>query len=261
MFTPLDSRGRPIVIPKRGIVMSDKLARIMDVEVGDTISLRPLIGRRDQVEAPIVGIVETYLGLSAYTDIGYLSNLIGEQWVSNALLADSYGDEGWDEMYREIKRRPTVVGVSLRTRALEQMQATMGESQGAALFGLLLFAGLIAFGSVLNTALVSLSEREREVGTYRVLGYTPGQVAAILRGEIVLLAMFGVAVGLVAGIGLVHLVAKTYDTEMYRFPVVIEAHRLVQTVIIMGFFIGAAQLTIRRMIGKMAWLDALKISE
>ncbi len=261
MFTPLDAEGGPIAIPKQGIVMSDKLARIMDVDVGDTLSLRPLIGRRDQVEAPVVGIVETYLGLSAYTDIGYLSQLIGEQWVANALLVDSYGDEGWDEMYREIKRRPTVVGVSQRTRSLEQMQATMGESQGAALGSLLLFAGLIAFGSVLNTALVSLSEREREVGTYRVLGYTPGQVAAILRGEIVLLAMLGIVVGLAAGIGLVHLVATAYDTEMYRFPVVIQVHRLAQTVVIMGLFIGAAQLAIRRMIEKMAWLDALKISE
>lgn len=241
--------------------MTDKLARILDVEVGDTLTLRPLIGRREKVQAPIMAIVESYLGLSAYADIDYLSGLIGENWVANALLGTTFGDEGWDRMYKELKRRPTIVGISKRERALDQMQSTFGENMGIMLGITVFFSGLIGFGSILNTALVSLSEREREVGTFRVLGYSPGEVAAILRGELVILSLIGIALGLAAGIGLSYLISTAYDTELYRFPVVIKGHRLLEAAVCMGAFMVCAQLIVRRYIGRFDWLTAVKVSE
>ena len=261
LFTPLDAKGQPIRIPSRGLVMTDKLARILDVEVGDTLTLRPLIGRREKVQAPIMAIVESYLGLSAYADIDYLSGLIGEDWVANALLGTTFGDEGWDRMYKELKRRPTIVGISKRERALDQMQSTFGENMGIMLGITVFFSGLIGFGSILNTALVSLSEREREVGTFRVLGYSPGEVAAILRGELVILSLIGIALGLAAGIGLSYLISTAYDTELYRFPVVIKGHRLLEAAVCMGAFMVCAQLIVRRYIGRFDWLTAVKVSE
>ena len=63
----------------------------------------------------------------------------------------------------------------------------MGEFMGSFFAITVIFAGIIAFGSLLNTALVSLSEREREVGTFRVLGYTSAQVTRIFSGESFLL--------------------------------------------------------------------------
>lgn len=261
MFTPLDSAGKPIAIPSEGLVFSDKLAELMHVKVGDTVTLRPLIGRREKVDAPVVATVQTFLGISAYADISYLSRLIGEDWVANGLLGLSYKNEHLEPMYKEIKDRPAIIGVSLRDRSLMQMQKTFGETQGMMLVITVMFAGLIAFGSVLNTALVSLSEREREVGTLRVLGYSPGEVAAILRGEQVILSVIGILLGLVAGVGLSHLVSLAYNTELYRFPVVIKPFRLGEAAVFIGIFIGLAQLIIYGYIRRMAWLDALKIKE
>lgn len=261
MFTPLDDDGNPIVIPPEGIVLTEKLAEILHVQVGDTITLRPLIGRRETVRAPVVSTVQTFLGLSAYANIEYLSRLIGEDYTANSLLAVTYNIENWQPMYDELRERPTVVGVSRRDRALQQMQRTFGETQGMMLGITIIFAGLIAFGSVLNTALVSLSEREREVGTLRVLGYSPGEVAAILRGEQLILSFFGIALGVLAGIGLSHLVAVAYNTELYRFPVVIKPGNLAQAAFYVALFIALAQTIVYLYIRRVKWLDALKIKE
>ena len=67
--------------------------------------------------------------------------------------------------------------------------------------------------------------------------------------------------GLFGGIGLFHLLARAYDTELYRWPVVIYPSKLVLAAVIMIAFISVAQLIIYRMIRKMNWLDVLKIKE
>jgi putative ABC transport system permease protein len=261
LFTPLNLANEPIVIPETGLVLTDKAADLLGVGIGDTVSLRPLIGRRERVEAPIVGVVKSYLGISAYANIEYLSRLIGEDLVANSILATSSQAGRWDELYTEVKERPDVVGLSNRQRAIKQMQETFIQNIKVSITILILFAGLIAFGSVLNTALVSLSEREREVGTFRVLGYSSREIASILRGEQVILSALGIALGAGAGVGLTHLIAFAYDTDFMRLPVVIYPSRLAIAAGLMILFISLAQILVYGYIKRLPWLDALKVKE
>jgi len=126
---------------------------------------------------------------------------------------------------------------------------------------MVLLAGMIAFSSVLNAALVSMSERQREVGTLRVLGFTPGQVARIFAGESYLLNGVGVLLGLGGGVAYVHLLARLYDTELFRFPVAIYPSHFFITVGLMVLIIGAAQTIVSLLIRRLPWLDVLKVKE
>jgi len=262
LHTPLDATGRPIVAPQEGLVLSRKLAAVLDVRPGDTVGLRPLIGERREVRAPVVATVDSFLGLSAYADATYLSRLLGESWVANVLLVSTEpGSEGQRRLYAALKERPSVIGVGERTRAITKLNETLNQTLWISLFFLVLFAGLIAFGSVLNAALVSLNERQREVGTLRVLGYTPRQIGRIFSGESWLLNGTGIGLGLVAGVGLTHLLSMAYDTELYRFPVVIYPSRLAISAALMCLFVGMAQLILFRLIRKLPWLDVLKVKE
>ena len=173
MHTPLGEDGNLIRIPKRGLVLTRKLAELLGAGVGDRVRLRPLIGRREQTFAPVTAIVPTYLGLSAYADLRYLSGLLGERAVANTLKARLNRPEAPPGLLEQLQRRPAVVGMNRRVRSFEQLEETFGASMGAVLAVMILFAGMIAFGSVLNAAMVSLSERRREVGTLRVMGFTP----------------------------------------------------------------------------------------
>lgn len=261
LCTPLDSQGQPIVVPELGMVLSKKLAELLNAELGDTIRLRPLIARRQEVTTPVVGIVDTFLGLSAYADIRYLSRLLGEEWSANMLLADSFAGANADTVFAELKKRPKVMGIGARARSLTQLHETFGKTMGTMIGIMVLFAGLIAFGSVLNAALVSLSERQREVGTLRVLGYTPAQVTEIFSGESYLLNGAGIAIGIVGGIGFAHLLAMAYNTELYRFPVVILPRNMLITAALMVAFITFAQFAVYYLIRTLQWLEVLKIRE
>jgi len=154
-----------------------------------------------------------------------------------------------------------VTGVSERTRALIQLDETFGETMGTMMSIMVLFAGLIAFGSVLNTALVSLSERQREVGTLRVLGYSPANINRIFSGESLVVNVVGIILGLVFGIILAKSLSLAYSTELYRFPAIVYPWRLAMCAVIMVVFISAAQLIIYRLIRTLKWLEVLKIME
>jgi len=261
LFTPLDREERPIGVPDSGLVLTRKLAEILHVGLGDTVQLRPLIGLRTPVQAPVMGLVDSFFGLSAYANLGYLSRLIGEEWVANVILSDSFRAAAEPALLEALQERPVVVGITERVRALTRLDESFGQTMGIAISVMVLFAGLIAFGSVLNTALVSLSERRREVGSLRVLGYTPAQVSRIFSGESLLLGGLGILAGLLAGVGLAHFMAYAYNTELYRFPAVIYPSRLVMTSGLMVGFLGLSQLIIYRMIRKMDWLEVLKVKE
>jgi putative ABC transport system permease protein len=261
LFTPLDRFGKPVPIPERGLILTKKLSEILEVGVGDVIRVRPLIAERRESRVLIVGVVDTYMGLGAYANIAFLSGLLGEESATNSVTARLFTEEPGAAFFDEVKDRPTVIGIGERTRALDQIEKTFGEAMGGMLATMILFAGMIAFGSVLNTALVSLNERQRDVGTLRVLGYTSRQVSAIFSGESLILNTIGIVMGIGGGIGLTVIVSKAYNTELFRFPIVIDIPSIFYTVLIMTFFVLAAQMIIFFLIKRLPWLDVLKVKE
>ncbi len=261
LYTPLDRAGRRVVIPNQGMIITRRLGEILNVDVGDQIQLRPLIARRKQVAAPVVGMVDTFLGLSMYCDIHYLSSLLGEYWVGNSFLLSSFPGGSAADLMKQIRKRPGVIGIADRKRSLAQMHKTIGQFMASFFAFTVIFAGIIAFGSLLNTALVSLSEREREVGTFRVLGYSSSQVTQIFAGESLVLNGVGIALGLWLGIGVAHLLSMAFNTDLYRFPAIVYSSRLLFAAVLMVFFVACAQFIVYRMICHLEWLEVLKVKE
>lgn len=261
LYTPLGHDGQPLVIPDAGLVLTRKLAEILHAQPGDSLRLRPLIGRRVEVEAVVSGVTDNFFGLSAYADIRYLSRLLGEAQAANTVLGALQPGTTPDALLDELKKRPTIVGIGERLRAFALLEESFGETMGAMIGVMVFFSGTIAFGSVLNSALVSLSERQREVATLRTLGYRSGQVSGLFVGEGLLLNGAGVVAGLFAGVGLAHLLSLAYSTELYRFPAVILPGTLLLSALLVVLFVVAAQLILFRMVRRLDWLAVLNVKE
>jgi putative ABC transport system permease protein len=261
LYTPLDKEENKIKIPEVGLLLSTKLAEKMGAKVGDLLTLRPLIGRREEVLTPVVGTVDAYFGMPAFARIRYLSRLLGEESVVNSVLTLSAKEKTRNGSLTALKGLAPVVGVSHRLRAFKVLEETFGSVMKVMLSIQVFFAGLIAFGSVLNASLVSFSERQREVGTLRVLGYGSGAVGMIFAGESLLLGLLGILLGLPVGIAMIMAMAKEFSTDLWRFPVVIEWPLLLGAALIIAVFLGAAQLIVSNMVRRFQWLDVLKAHE
>src|SRR6185437_11404638 len=84
-----------------------------------------------------------------------------------------------------------------------------------------LFAIIIAAGVIYNAARISLSERSRDLASLRVLGFTRGEIARMLLGELAVLTLAAVPLGLALGYGESAWLVSVFSTETLSFPVVI----------------------------------------
>jgi putative ABC transport system permease protein len=139
--------------------------------------------------------------------------------ISGAALLVDGGDP--EPLYRRIKMMPAVAGVSSKRAAIENIRRTIAQNMNVMIFFNVLFSTVIAFGVVYNAARIALSERSRELASLRVLGFTRGEISLILLGELTVILLIAVPAGLLLGYGLAALVVVAFDTELYRFPLVI----------------------------------------
>ena len=90
---------------------------------------------------------------------------------------------------------PAVAGASSRLAMLASFESTLARSFGIFTSVLVVFASVIACAMVYNAARIALSERGRELASLRVLGFTRGEVAALLLGEQAMLTLLALPVG------------------------------------------------------------------
>ena len=258
---PRDIEGRRLRIPAHGIMMSRQLAESLGIKRGDSVGVEPIKGQRRLKYVPVVEISDSYLGTSVYADIQYLSRLIDEEYaVSGVQLTVDRDPARRDALYRELKRLPAVQAVSSRADMIQNLEIVL-KTQSIFIALLVLFAGIVFFGSILNASLVSLAERQREVATLRVLGYGPWQVGSLLFRESMITTILGTLLGMPLGYLLMLATAEAYASDLFRLPIVTSSGLWILTMVMAIIFGLITHLFVQRAINKMDWLDALKIQE
>ncbi|MFB2769461.1 ABC transporter permease [Pelatocladus sp. BLCC-F211] len=207
-------------LPENGVMLTTKLAEILGVKPGDVLTVEVLEGERPTRTVAVAGLVDELIGLAAYMDIRALHRLMQEGGtISGAYLAaDSLQIE---RLYALLKRTPAVSGVSIREMAIARFQETIAGSLSIFTSVMVIFACVIAFGVVYNAARIALSERSRELATLRVIGFTQAEISVILLGEQAVLTLAAIPLGFAIGFGLCALMSLTYNSELYRIPLVV----------------------------------------
>jgi len=260
LTTPVKADLSPIILPREGLVLSEKLAEVLGADVGDRLELTPVRGRREMVRARVASVVESFLGLACYADRRYLSRLVGESAALNSLQM-SVNPAQVDDLYRQLKKLPNAQGLSVRADTKHNIESTFVESTSASLGLMILFAGVIAFGSMLNSSLIEIGDRTRDISTFRVLGYKPGQIAGIFFRQNMIVLAVGLLFAYPLGYALVLVSAQAYDTELFRMPIVVKGQTVIVTALTALVFTLIAQVFVYRRNLKLDWLEGVKVKE
>ncbi len=261
LTVPRDIDGRALRIPNTGLAMSRKLARVLDVRAGDHVTVVPTRGRRDALRVPIAELTDSYIGMAVYADIRYLSGLVGEEFAINGVqLATEKSPDARATLYKSLKELPAVQAVNARSDVIENLEFII-ETQKIFIVFVVVFAGVIFFSSLLNSSLIGLAERRREVATLRVLGYTEWQVGGLFLRESMVVNTLGTLIGLPLGYSLAWTLALLYDTEMFRFPLVSPPRVWIGTIVMAIVFACVAHAVVQRAIYRLDWLEASKTLE
>jgi len=256
----LDPDLNPIELPDHGVVLTDYLAKRLHVQPGDTLSLEVLEGRRRTVRVPVVGLTKQYLGVNLYMQRAALGRLLDEgDVISSALLRVDPRYRG--EVYADLKGMPRVAGVVEQSSAIKAFYATLAETVLFFTFISTLLGATIAFGVVYNSMRIALSERNRELASLRVLGFHRGEIAYILLGELAVLTLAAIPVGLAIGHGLCAYLAYRFQSDLYRIPLVIHTNVYAFAALVVILSAVASAVMIWRNLAHLDMVAVLKTKE
>jgi putative ABC transport system permease protein len=260
-LTRIVSGSRRIVsLPDAGLVLSRKLAQLLDVSAGDTVMVEVLEGRRPIVEVPVERLVDEYMGTNAYMNIAALHRVMREGESSSGAYLE-VDAKRLDGLYQRLKHMPRVASVSLRRTAIESFENTLAETVDITRTVTVLFAAVITFGVVYNTARVALSERGRELATLRVIGFTQSEIAYILLGELALVTAAALPLGASVGYALSAATVAAFNTDVYRLPLVVSPRTYMVAVLTTIITAVLSALIVRRSLGGMDLIGVLKTRE
>jgi putative ABC transport system permease protein len=241
--------GANQVIVKKGYADSH------DIKVGDTLQVTTPIGKRLTLRAS--GIAEDKGGL------------LGNLTVTNAIAQtqfgepkDAFGMVGIDRGANEtavkqqiasvLERRYPEAEVLTNQEFKDDIAGQVNQLLGL-IYALLALAIIVSLFGIVNTLVLSISERTRELGMLRAIGTARKQVKRIVRWEAVITALIGAVLGVIMGVVLAVLFTRPLDDFTLSIPV----PTLIVVLIVAGIAgVGAAVLPARRA-SKLDVLEAL----
>lgn len=260
LYRLLNTRFQQVELPPRGVVLTDYLAGILGISPGDTLTVEVLEGERPVRQVPVAGLVSEFIGVSAYMEISALNRLMREgDAVSGAYLStDSKHDR---HIYRELHDMPRVAGTTVRQLAIDSFYETM--SRQVLIFTSIMtaLAMSIAFGVVYNSARISLSERSRDLGSLRVLGFTRGEVAYILLGELGVLTLAAIPIGFAVGRLMAAYMTAGMESDIFRLPVIIAPRTYAFSAAVVLIAAAASGIIVKLRLDRLALVEILKTKE
>ena len=256
----LDASLAPIDLPESGIVLSDVLADILGVEPGDVLTVDVREGLQPIMAIPVAGKAQTLLGSPAYMDLAALNHALREpQRVSGAYLM--IDEAHADAIYATLQDMPTVAGVSLKSQARDAFITMMDQGAGAIRYVMGAIAFVITFGIVYNAARIALAERARDLASLRVIGFSKGEAAFVLLGELAVITIIALPVGATLGYYLSFGIAAGFSTELYQIPAIFDPASYGQAMLVV---LGAAFVSgwlVKRDLDRADLIEALKTRE
>jgi putative ABC transport system permease protein len=247
-------------LPSEGLLLSRVLANRLDLATGDSVRVELLEGQRHQVDMTVAGVVEDFLGVTAYMDIEALHRLTGEAGlISGAYMSVSESERV--QLYRTLKQIPVVGGIASPAEMYESFQTEMAQSIIISVAFLVGFASVIAVGVIYNGARIALSERGRELASLRVMGFHRNEVAVLLLGEQALITLLAIPLGWAIGYGMAWLVVEGMQTDMFRIPYVINPRTWLYTALITIAAAMASGFAVRRRMDQFDLVSVLKTRE
>ena len=190
--------GEKVQLEENAICLTDKVAELLNVKQGDTITLKDSKDKERQVK--ISNIVENYVYHYVYMSRITYENLYGENYNTNMLFTknNNLSKEQETNLATEIMNQSEVASISRNSSIMNLLDDTM-KSLNYVVIILIVSAGLLAFVVLYNLSNVNISERIRELATIKVLGFYDKEVYSYVTRETVILTAIGIVLGLIGG--------------------------------------------------------------
>lgn len=201
-------------ISDNSCIISEKTAKLLDIDVGDKISL--LDNDNNKYDIKVSYIIKNYINQYLYINKNTYNNLFNNYKINSVLI--SLKDE--DKNSKEFDKKYISNGYALTIVDNDDIKSSMNDmlsSIDSIVAILIIAAASLAFVVLYNLSNINISERKREIATLKVLGFYPSEVDKYINRETVLLTILGIGIGLLFGSYLSHFIISTCEPDYIMF--------------------------------------------
>ncbi len=256
--TVLTSSDVPIYVPEDGIIVSDRLAKKLNLAIGDNVSGETRLGMgpdRD-FELKVIGINTQYLGMSSFVSLNTANRMLRENDLANAVMmtVDESHTSSFEKRFQDMNNVSSVLSKDKELDNLNKLMESMIYYIGI----MLIFSMILGIAIVYNSIIMSFTERKRELATMMVLGFHRREIGRMLFNDISLQSVLGVLIGLPLGRVLGEAMMKAMESDLYVFPIVIYPQTyFITTGLSILFVLGGYFISVRRL-GELDMVEILK---
>ena len=243
--------------------VSEKLAEKLELQVGDTMVFK--VDETQKYEATVGAIVENYMQYYVYMSPEAYEHTFDEEPEWNQRLINyAQGVEPdqtrEEELAREFLELDSVISV-VSSESMRETISTMLTALDYVVVILIGAAALLAFVVLYNLNNINITERKRELATIKLLGFYPGELAAYVYRENIILTALGIAVGLFLGTWLTTYVLNTVEIDMLMFGRGIDPMSYVMASLITAMFSVIVNIVMYFRLQKIDMIESLKSVE
>ena len=249
--------GKSVEFTEGSVLVTEKLAGLLGVDVGGTITIENESGRR--VDFTVTGIVENYVYHYLYISPELYESEMNEPFEPSeidAVCVETDG-EAREAIAAQLQEQEgvTTAGFTEDTRASFD---DLVESLNSIILVIIFCAGALAFVVLYNLTNINVTERQRELATIKVLGFRDGEVAGYIYRETSLLTILGCAVGLAFGVLMHSFVIQTVEVDMVMFGRTVEPLSFVYSALLTLLFAVIVDLVMYPKLKKIDMVESLK---
>ncbi|WP_246116954.1 ABC transporter permease [Alkalibacterium kapii] len=245
-------------LKKEGAVITDKLADLLDVNIGDTVEMEWEEGETATID--IAGISEQYVEHYVYMSKEYYEQVIDEDISYNTSLLKYEDSINEDELGEKLTEEDGVLGITFVSSIKEEFQDSM-DSLDIVTVVLIISAASLAFVVLYNLTNINVSERIRELSTIKVLGFYDKEVTMYVYRENFVLTVMGILVGFVLGIFMHQFVLQTAELDVMRFVDQIAWSSYLYSFLLMFFFSSLVMIVMHFKLKNVDMVEALKTQD
>ena len=246
-----------VIFPDDGVVLTEKLAKLLDVRTGDTF----ILDGEKRVEVRVADVTEHYIQHYVYMTQAYYRTLFDLDCEDNLILVDyPVEDAGAEALELELVSLDGVTSLSRISDTRKTFSSSLASVDYAVVL-IIVCAAALAFVVLYNLTNINITERMRELATLKVLGFYDGELSAYVYRENVILTVFGVAMGMLMGKLLHQWLILTVEIDLLMFGRVLAPSCYIYSIVLTVLFSLLVNLSAHKKLKKLAMVESLKTVE
>jgi len=251
--------GKEYKISNNGVIITEKLAKLLDAKVGDTITLKD--EENNPYKVKVDNICENYFAHYMYMSPSYYEKTFNKKPEYNMeFLNFNTNKINKEEVSNKIIDCDNIINVTLMSdikKSTEESSANLD----MIMLVIIIASGCLAFVVLYNLNNVNVSERIRELSTIKVLGFYDNEVTMYILRENIILTLLGVLTGTFLGKLLHAFILYTSETDNIMMYPEISIKGYLMSSLITIFFSMIVMVMMHIKLKKVDMIDALKSNE